>query len=471
LSLDIEEIATKRGLLCDDGNGPLAQPATEEKLKVQAVIVLHLGGAADRADLPAALKPILGRNALQRHLVHLARLGLRRCAVLMTGSRISDWIDTVRRSVLETPLSQMCVTLWPAESVDTATVTAQLADQVLWVEGEAVFDPRLYSSVWAAPAPVQLRDGRKQDSSAEATASALSSLEGMVGIGLAKLGSDSAVRLLAAAQNGSITKAERAERGPSSASGLIDVGELPDYVPGLRRHLRPYWCRLRRRDDFRRAEGMLLDSAQKGVLDFPARVLHPIPENLLTRLLARTSVTPNLVTVVTGVIAFVATYLFAVQSYAWGLGIALLVNVLDGVDGKLARVKLLSSRFGDRLDHFLDVSFEFSWYLALGWGLSAGTGNWQPLGLALGLVAVMLAARGLSGVYRLLQGHQIHDHRPFDRAFRWVAGRRNIYVWLFVVGALLGHVDRAYEVVLGWGAATMTVYLVRTAMAFAGRNK
>ena len=61
-----------------------------------------------------------------------------------------------------------------------------------------------------------------------------------------------------------------------------------------------------------------------------------------------------------------------------------------------------------------------------------------PFGVALALIAVMIGTRGVSGVYKLITGRQIHDHRAFDRAVRLVAGRRNIYVMVLLAGFLVG---------------------------------
>jgi phosphatidylglycerophosphate synthase len=213
-----------------------------------------------------------------------------------------------------------------------------------------------------------------------------------------------------------------------------------------------------------------MDSAQKGVLDFPARVLHPIPENVLTRLVTATPITPNHITVFTALIAFMATYLFTREMFAWGLAIAVVVNVLDGVDGKLARVTLVTSRLGDRLDHILDVAFEFSWYVGIGWGLQAGGDGNLPLLIAVGLVVMMASSRAASGAYKLTTGRQIHDHRRFDRGFRLVAGRRNIYTLLFVIGLALGHLDRALVVAFGWSVLTVFVYVIRVGVEMAGRG-
>lgn len=418
---------------------------------VEAAISVGLGRKLRGSKLPACLGRILGRSPLQRHLFHLANLGIRRCALVFgAGPDAGAAERECRRQLAELPLGAMSVTFQHAGDGPVPGAAGR-PGQVILVCGGAVYDPRLYRSVWESPSPVWVVDRSE------------------TGIGLAKLPSKSvAERGLEVDEDGRFAAA--VDTGSCGADELLPVQALPTYLPGLRRHLPPYWCTLRTDADLKRAGRLILDSAQKGVLDFPARFLHPAPEDLFTRGLARTRVTPNQITVFTALLAFAATYLLATQSFGWGLAIALLVNVLDGVDGKLARVKLQTSRSGDRLDHILDVTFEFSWYLGLGWGLAQTTGHWLPLHLGAGLIAVMVASRALSGAYRLLTGRQIHDHRSFDRAFRLVAGRRNVYVVILVVGLVAGRLDWAFYAAFGWGVATLFVYIARTLMALAAKS-
>jgi hypothetical protein len=54
---------------------------------------------------------------------------------------------------------------------------------------------------------------------------------------------------------------------------------------------------------------------------------------------------------------------------------------------------------------------------------------------------------------------------PFDRLFRLVSGRRNIYVWILALGLLLGNVPGAFKLIAWWEAATAAVHLTRAAWA------
>jgi phosphatidylglycerophosphate synthase len=353
---------------------------------------------------------------VERHVDHLRRLGLR---TIVLEENLRSGLGAVERET-------------------DGAIALSLADHVLWVDGDAVYDPRLYRVAWEADAPAQVIDGEP--------------------IGLVKMSAGS-------------TRARLKATTTDWPAGLrdIEVDSIETYMPEMRRHLRPYWVRLETSDDRSRAEQLVLDAAQKGTLDFPARFLHPVPENLLARALVGTPLTPNHVTVISAVIAFAATALFLQGAYLAGFVLALIANVLDGVDGKLARITLRTTEGGDRLDHVLDVSFEFSWYLALGWSLSRVGPGIELFYVGIAVIATMLACRGASGAYRLLSGSSIHDHTAFDRSFRLVAGRRNIYLLVWLTGYLTGHLAFAFRAVLGYAVVTLVVYLVRVVGAWRRR--
>ncbi len=437
---------------------PRRAPLAGRTAWTATAVVADLGPDLPGYGCPGSLVRILGRSPLQRHLFHFAKLGLERCVIVLNGRDGAAVEGECRRQMAEVPLGGMEVLF---RRSDEPVLNGRLEGGcIVAVRGSAVYDPRLYRRVVKRGAPANVV--RRCEDGAAARNGRLRP------IGLAKLDIGALLTGRAPELSGAEVAAAL-DRVELRDDGIVMLEELPTYVPGLRRHLRPYACEVRDASDLERACHLILDSAQKGVLDFPARFLHPRAENLLTRWLARTRVTPNQVTIFSGLVGFAAAFLFAVGSFGWGLAVAFVANVLDGVDGKLARVKLAASRFGDRLDHILDVSFEFSWYLALGWGLARVTGAQLPLRIGVGLIGVMSACRAVSGVYKLLTGRQIHDHRGFDRAFRLVAGRRNVYVVMLVAGLLAGRLEEAFYLSFGWGVVTLGVYVARTLMALAGR--
>ena len=236
----------------------------------------------------------------------------------------------------------------------------------------------------------------------------------------------------------------------------LDLATVPTYVVSMRRDVPLCFIRHAPRDE---AERLILDSAQNGTLDFPALIHAPIETAIVARL-CRTSVTPNQVTLVTLLLGLSATWLFAAGQLGWGTLVALVVGVLDGVDGKLARVKVETTPLGG-WEHSFDYLVEFSWWGALAWHFwrSGALPEAPAFFLAL-LVTDWLGRIAKARVKRRL-GRNLDDVSPFDRRVRYVAGRRNIYVWIFAVGLLLRCPANAFIALCFWGGISAAIHALR----------
>ena len=211
------------------------------------------------------------------------------------------------------------------------------------------------------------------------------------------------------------------------------------------------------------AERVLLDSIQKGPPDIPAWFHAPIETFLVSRL-CKTPITPNQLTLFCNLVAWTVTVLLVTGHLAWGLGLALIVGVLDGLDGKLARLKLETSKAG-KLEHLFDALFENSWWLALAWHLSVSgklPDAFAYLGLLIG--AEVLNALARASIVRYYR-KSISELGTFDRIFRLVGGRRNIYVWILVLGLICGTPAGAFKLIAWWEAVTAAIQLARVAWA------
>ena len=105
-------------------------------------------------------------------------------------------------------------------------------------------------------------------------------------------------------------------------------------------------------------------SAQKGALDFPALVHAPI-ENFLISHLCRTGDHAEPIDRFHQRRRRGARPSFSRPAGSAGAcSLRLIVGVLDGLDGKQARVKVETSKAG-KLEHWFDAFFENSWWIAL----------------------------------------------------------------------------------------------------------
>lgn len=251
------------------------------------------------------------------------------------------------------------------------------------------------------------------------------------------------------------------DAAPESVCPLNDLRDMDPYIVNLRRSLRPWWIVIDSDRKVSRAEGLLIDAAQKGTLDFPAEFIHPPLENLLTKWISASNVTPNQVTSLTIVLAFLTTGLLATGYLFAGLIIAFAVGVLDGVDGKLARVTERCTRFGDRYEHILDVVWELTWYWALGWMLSGGGNVVGPFVLSTVITLFYLLDKAATGMFKSRQGVELFDYEPVDRFFRRIGARRNTNVLLLLVGASAGMLEEAFTFVAIWTVITAAFHWTR----------
>jgi len=245
----------------------------------------------------------------------------------------------------------------------------------------------------------------------------------------------------------------------SGRLAAVDAAKQQAYVPGMRRSVRPVFFPAPLPEFRPLAERLLRDATQSGVLDFPALVHAPIEKWLVSHL-CRTTITPNQITLGTGVLGLSVTVLYAL-GYLWvGALLALIVGVLDGVDGKLARLKVQTTRLG-KGEHVLDYCIEMSWWAALAYYFHAD--GQIPYAYTIWLVffvADLLVRRAKGFVGRKL-GRSLDDVSRFDRLVRYVAGRRNIYTWLFTFSLALGMPANGFIWLCFWGMASAVIHVFR----------
>jgi phosphatidylglycerophosphate synthase len=335
---------------------------------------------------------------------------------------------------------------------DAAAIAARLEgetrDMLLLAPGLLADDRLLGPMLAAAEAPLLLAFGAEAPSSAER----LDAESHWAGI--ARLPAPLVAEVAASLGDWELTGTLVRAAVEAGAPRLVVEG-LPLYAANPRREVPMTWARPMDEAARKAATDMLLAAAQKGCLDWPARFLHPPVENALVRLLLPTAVTPNIVTLLTAVLGFVAMWFFATGKPGWALALVLLVGPLDGVDGKLARTRHEFSRWGD-LEHVLDKVLEYGWFLALGGWLAQthGVAAWLA---AAGIILFALTEAASGEFFRRFSGRQLDDWGPFERRFRLVGGRRNTFFWSLVPFALLGLWWPGMLMILAYAAVTFAV--------------
>ncbi|KAA5604076.1 CDP-alcohol phosphatidyltransferase family protein [Roseospira marina] len=274
-----------------------------------------------------------------------------------------------------------------------------------------------------------------------------------------------------------------AARVEAVAAALTAGGPLPDdlrtVTPGvlssahnaiLRKRETPYLLPLTA-ETRPAVERRMFAGSYKGVTDLVTKYLWPAPALRVTRWCAGRGITPNQVTSASFVLMLLALVAFLYGWYLPGLVMAWVMTFLDTVDGKLARVTLTSSPFGNIFDHGIDLIHPPFWY----WAWIAGLGS---VGLALAysdaIVVVIFAAyilqRILEGVFPLLFTVKMHVWRRFDSRFRLITARRNPNLILLTVGALAGRPDLGALAVAIWTVLSLLVHIGQVVQASKARR-
>jgi 1L-myo-inositol 1-phosphate cytidylyltransferase / CDP-L-myo-inositol myo-inositolphosphotransferase len=409
------------------------------------------------ADAPGALVELCGISILERLLRTLQRCGITRAIVLShTRQLIEEHLSqpswareqiqwTLHERANESLKVEEIVDLWPE------------AEQfLLVVRGDTVFDIRLLQLLCAQSSAATLIDSAVLPQ-LQALVAEMPSVGGGKLCGAALLSRDWAL-----AQTGLFEKAlcESVER---RAIATIDVAGQPIYYPALRRKLRPFWFPSPDTAHRKLAECVLFKSVQKGTLDFPALIHAPIEDFLLSRL-CKTSITPHQLTISWIVAAFGTTAFFATGHLVCGIALAFAVGIIDGLDGKQARIKVETTK-GGSLEHRFDDFFDVAWPTALAWHFySSGELSGAFRYLLVLLLAEALDGIGKAGIY-LASRKSMKEPGTFDRIVRFIGGRRNIYVWVLTIGIILGAPAKAFIVMFWWELLTALVDLPHAAWA------
>jgi phosphatidylglycerophosphate synthase len=406
------------------------------------------------ADAPGALIELCGISSLERLLRTLQRCGITRVIVF------SSTPDLIAAQLAEpsAPRAQLTSTLrkrptGPVTIAQIVDIWPDAAQLVLVVRGDAVFDSRLLQLLVRQSSAAVLVDSAVPSKLQPLVATAPTTLRAKL-CGVALLQRD-----WVSTQSGALDKAIR-DGLEQNALATVDVAGQPFYSPELRRKLRPFWFPVPPPKNLKLAERFLLNSVQKGTQDFPARLHAPLETFLISRL-CKTAITPHQLTVSWIILAFGTTILFATGHLIGGILLALIIGILDGLDGKQARIKVETSKSG-KLEHRFDSFFEVAWPTALAYHfyISGQLPN-AFFYLALLIVAEALDGLGKLGVYGATEKLLV-ETGLFDRIVRLVGGRRNIYVWVLLACVFLGTPEKALVVMAFWEVATAAVDLLHS---------
>jgi phosphatidylglycerophosphate synthase len=397
------------------------------------------------ADAPEALTKLCGVNVLERLLRILQRLGFRRAIVLSRTPEIIGG-ELARRT-------------WASEEIVVQLVphaighlTAQVllnqipSERFLLVPANIYCDARLLAALCTKDSSAALVDSNPPEFARHLIQNPC---------GPALITKD----ILRVFSPAAPFFEELKRKLDHREINVLDAAKEDDYIVAMRRHVRPL-C-LPATEQYRSlAERIIFDSAQKGTLDLPAYVHAPIETRIIS-LLCKTGITPNQITIAGLTIGLSATAAFAIGHVGLGILAAFVFGIVDGLDGKQSRVKIETTERG-KWEHHLDYLIENSWWAVIAFYL------WRSgqLPNAFYLLALLIASHLVDEFakrrVKLARGRLMDDVMPFDRAFRLIAARRNVDVWILACGFFLGAFPQSYPVICGWAAISAAIHLVRS---------
>lgn len=220
-------------------------------------------------------------------------------------------------------------------------------------------------------------------------------------------------------------------------------------------------------------ENRLYGNAYRGITDLITKFLWPRPAKRAVHLAARLGLSPNMVTTIGLVLVIAACYLFLHGQYLAGLAAGWVMTFLDTVDGKLARVTIQSSKFGDKYDHGIDLLHPPFWYIF--WGMSLS--DFQPvlgfdqIDMYYMIVIGYILGRVVEGVFHLLGECGVYTWKPFDAWFRLVTARRNPNLIMMTLSVFIGRPDWGFIAVTFWTVFCTLLLIFRLLQGVVARIK
>jgi phosphatidylglycerophosphate synthase len=398
------------------------------------------------ADAPEALIDLCGVNLLERMLRILQRLGFRSAIVFSTTPEIIG-AELAKRSWARQQIIVHVVSGAIGPLTPQLVLEQSHSERFLIVPANIYCDTRLLAALCAKDSSAVLVDSNPPEF-------ARSLIRNPCGPALVTRD------FLSALSPAGPFFEELKNKIDNREIDIVDAAEQDDYVVSMRRRVRPHCFSAPPEQSRRVAERVILDSAQNGTLDLPAYIHGPI-ETAIISLLCKTRITPNQITIGGFIIGCSATAAFALGRVGFGIIAALIFGIVDGLDGKQARVKIETTARG-KWEHHLDYFIENSWWAAIAFQLWR-SGQFPN---AFYFFALIVGSRLLHEFAKrratMATGRLLDDVAPFDRAFRLIAARRNVYVWILACGFLLNAFPQSYAVICGWAAVSAAVHLVRS---------
>jgi len=205
--------------------------------------------------------------------------------------------------------------------------------------------------------------------------------------------------------------------------------------------------------ELRKLENYLLASLRKPDDGFISYYINRRISARISKFLVKTSLTPNMISIISFAMAAVAAYFFSIGNYLMSIIAGILTqiaSIIDGCDGEVARLKGLSSKYGALFDTLLDRYADILLVIGIGYGYYLMTQN----SLSLLLLAIPLTGFIMSSYAR--KEYMIrYEKQPKGKLLLLI--RRDFRLFGIFIGALIG---MAYHATITIGALSHIIIII-----------
>lgn len=164
------------------------------------------------------------------------------------------------------------------------------------------------------------------------------------------------------------------------------------------------------------------------------------------------------ISIITYVLAAITTYYFLIGKLMYALIFAFIVGILDGVDGKIARLRGRKTYIG-KMEHSLDVLYEQAWYAAFIWYIWTFTGDLTFLILGFIWLISDSLVRHIYNVFWIATGKSLKYYGGLADKVTLVDGRRSVYILYMIIWYVIGYPQYAIYTILIHCIATASIYM------------
>ena len=132
----------------------------------------------------------------------------------------------------------------------------------------------------------------------------------------------------------------------------------------------------------------------------------------ITKFLVKTPITPNLISLIIPLFAPLAFVMLSQGVYPWIFIGGLLVqflSIIDGNDGEVARLKFMSSKWGEWLDPIMDRYVDSLIIAGLSWGYWRATGNEFIIPMAIVIMFLLMLDDYMGNKFHSLFGEKLRQ--------------------------------------------------------------